>query len=166
MNKGYLETVVGFLVLLVAAVFAINAYIGAGISKEELGGYEVNVSFDRIDGLSVGGEVRISGLKVGVVSDAKIDPETYQAKVELNIEDDIKIPDDSSAEIVSAGLLGDKYIALVPGGSEEFIKAGGKIKFSQPSISLEALIGKFMFGSSDDKDKGKDKKEEESTSTF
>lgn len=164
MSKSYLETIVGFLVLLVAAVFAINAYIGAGLSDDELSGYNLNVGFDRIDGLNVGGEVRISGLKVGVVSDAKIDPETYQAKVELNIADEIKVPDDSSAEIVSAGLLGDKYIAIVPGGSEEYLKDGGKIKFSQPSVSLEALIGKFMFGSSDDKKE--EKKEEENTSTF
>jgi phospholipid/cholesterol/gamma-HCH transport system substrate-binding protein len=164
MHRSYLETVVGFIVLIVAAAFSFNAYNDSGMRKDELSGYNLNVSFDRVDGLAVGAEVKVSGLKVGTVVDAQIDPQTYQAKVILNLQDEVQLPDDSSAEIISAGLLGDKYIALVPGGSEEFFKDGDKIKFSQPSISIEALIGKFMFGSSDDKKEGEGDKEE--TSTF
>ena len=165
MNRSHLETLVGFLVLLVAVMFAYKAYKGAGVDKDTLSGYTLNVNFDRIDGLNVGGDVKVSGLKVGTVSGAVVDPITYQAKIQLNIENSIKLPDDSSAEIVSAGLLGDKYIALVPGGSETYLKEGDKIKFSQSSVSLEALIGKFMFGGTSDKDK-KEGSEEEKKSTF
>lgn len=165
MNRNYIETIVGFFVLVVAIFFAYNAYIRAGISQDESDGYHVNANFDRIDGLNVGGDVKISGLKVGTVASAVVDPETYQAKVQLAIDNNIKVPDDSSAEIISAGLLGDKYIAIVPGGSEDYLKEGGKINFTQSSVSLEALIGKFMFGSSDKK-KEEESKEEAKKSTF
>ncbi len=164
MNRSYLETLVGLLVLLVAVMFAYKAYQGAGLEKDaDDDQYLLNVTFDRVDGLNIGGDVRVSGLNVGTVKSAAIDPSTYQAKVQLSVDNSIKLPDDSSAEIVSAGLLGDKYIALVPGGSETFLKKGDKIRFSQPSISLEALIGKFMFGSSDKKDDQKDDESEKET---
>jgi phospholipid/cholesterol/gamma-HCH transport system substrate-binding protein len=105
MHRSYLETVVGFIVLIVAAAFSFNAYNDSGMRKDELSGYNLNVSFDRVDGLAVGAEVKVSGLKVGTVVDAQIDPQTYQAKVILNLQDEVQLPDDSSAEIISAGCL-------------------------------------------------------------
>lgn len=162
MNKNYFETIVGFIVLLVALAFSYKAYLGSGSGEAEIDGYSLNVNFDRVDGLNVGADVKVSGLKVGKVVEAEIDPKTYQAKIKLSVEDSVKLPDDSSAEIISAGLLGDKYVALVPGGSETYLKDDDKIKFSQPSISIEALIGKFMFGSTGDK-KESDENKEKST---
>jgi phospholipid/cholesterol/gamma-HCH transport system substrate-binding protein len=89
--------------------------------------------------------VRVSGIKVGSVLSATLDPKTFLATVRMSVEPDIKLPDDSVAEIVSSGLLGDKYMSLVPGGSDKDIPAGGQIKFTQSSVSLEHLIGQMMF---------------------
>ncbi len=161
MSKNFVETLTGFLVIAVALFFLTYAYVGKN-NKENYDGTVYNVNFERVDGLAVGGDVKISGLRVGSVLSAEIDEKTYQAKVKLEVDKDIKIPDDSTAEIISAGLLGDKYIAIVPGGSEKNLKKGEDIRFSQPSISIEALVGKFMFGSSDDKKE--DKKEEDEDS--
>lgn len=159
MGKNIIETLVGFTVILVALFFLAYSYFGSDEGKK-YDGYKYSINFDRVDGLAVGSDVKISGLKVGRVVDAKIDNKTYQAKVDIEVDKSIKVPDDSSAEIISAGLLGDKYIAVVPGGSENNLKDGDFIKLSQSSVSIESLIGKFMFGSSDEK-KEDDKKSEE-----
>lgn len=159
MNRSYVETLIGFIVVAVAVSFALYAYKGAELDKNTLTGYTLNVSFDRMDGLNLSGDVKVSGIKIGTIIDTTLDTYTYQAKVKLNIDDSVKLPDDSSAEIISAGLLGDKYIAIVPGGSETYFKDNDKIKFSQSSISLEALIGKFMFGGAGDKEPAEKDKE-------
>lgn len=165
MTKNYFETFVGFAVIFIAVYFIFFAMNNSSVKEES--GYNLNITFDRVDGLSEGSDVRVSGLKVGTVTKTEIDPKTYLANIKISIRDDVKIPSDSTAEIISAGLLGDKYIALVPGGSDDFLKSGDKIEFSQGSISIEALIGKFMFGSTDDKEgKGnKDSKKSEDPET-
>ena len=152
MKKNFVETFVGVVVVATAIYFAFFAYSGATLDEHKAGEYDLRVNFDRVDGINVGGDVRVSGLKVGNIKSAEIDPKTYQAKVGISISDDIKLPEDSSAEIISAGLLGDKYIAIIPGGSDEFLKEGDRIKFAQSSVSLESLIGKFMFSDDDSKD--------------
>ncbi|MBT3702365.1 MAG: outer membrane lipid asymmetry maintenance protein MlaD, partial [Alphaproteobacteria bacterium] len=119
-------------------------------------GYEVVARFERIDGLSAGSDVRMSGIKVGTITDQSLDTEDYLAVVRMSIDPAVLLPEDSSAEVVSDGLLGSKYMSLVPGGADDMIEPGGEIKFTQSSVSLEALIGKFMF-SSDDADKGEKK---------
>jgi phospholipid/cholesterol/gamma-HCH transport system substrate-binding protein len=161
MTKNYIETIIGLIVLSVAIGFGYYSYTTSGMNKNELTGYTLNANFDRIDGLNVGSDVKVSGIKVGTVYFSDLDRYTYQAKLKLNIDTSVKLPDDSSAEVVSSGLLGDKYIAIVPGGSETYFKEGDKIKFTQSSISLESLIGKFMFGSSDEK-----KQEKKTDSSF
>lgn len=158
MNKNLLETLTGLFVIFVAVFFGYNAYKSAGMVKEDDNNYTLKINFDRIDGLEIGGDVKISGLKVGSVTSAEINDKTYQASVNIGIDKKIKIPEDSSAEIISAGLLGDKYIAIVPGGSEEYLQEGDLIRYSQSSVSLEGLIGKFMFGSSGDGKKDSDSK--------
>jgi len=84
------------------------------------------------------------------VQHLEIDSKTYQAKVTLNLRRQIQLPKDSSAEIASESLLGGKYIALVPGGSEQFLKSGEEITHTQSAISFEALISKFLFSQSSD----------------
>ncbi len=101
--------------------------------------------FDHIDGLSVGGDVRIAGVKVGSVTDEKIDPKSFSAIVAMTVRDDIHLPKDTSAEIASESLLGGKYINLSPGGDETDLKVGQTITITQSSISLEQLLGKFIF---------------------
>ncbi len=146
MGKNIFETLVGAVVLIVAVGFIVIAYKSGHV--EDKGGYGLIAKFDRVDGLSVGSDVRVSGLVVGTVTDATIDHETYLAVINLSIDDKVKLPEDSSAEIIGDGLLGSKYIAIIPGGADEMLEDGGQIEFTQSSISFESLIGKFMFGNS------------------
>lgn len=163
MGKNIVETIVGGIVLLIAAYFLHYAY-GTTKVLDGSSGYAVMAKFDRVDGVNLGGDVRISGIKVGKVIKQSLDPKTFQAVLELKIESDLKIPSDSSAEIVGNGLLGEKYIALVPGSDEDAIEPNGYIEYTQSSISLEGLIGKFMFGLDKNKDgKEKDGKDVDAT---
>lgn len=137
------ETVTGGVVILLAAGFLAYAVAHSGRSVGE--GYKVRATFDSIQGISPGSDVRMAGVKVGSVTAAGIDPKTYQATVAMNIEDAIRLPKDSSASIVSESLLGGKYVQLQPGGDLQNIPPGGRITITQSSINLEELLGKFVF---------------------
>jgi len=145
MGGNLVETLIGAVVLAVAAGFLFFAYGRADVGA--VAGYEVFAKFERVDGLSVGSDVRMSGIKIGTVLEQTLDAVEYLAVVRLSVDPSIQIPDDSSAAVVSDGLLGSKYMSLVPGGADEMIEAGGEIRFTQSSVSLEQLIGKFMFSS-------------------
>lgn len=145
MAKNIFETIVGALVLVVALGFVVMAYRGGSVDRPN--GLTLTAKFDRVDGLVPGADVRVSGLTIGTVAEASIDPKTYLAVVKLNIDDKVKLPEDSSAEILGDGLLGAKYLAIIPGGSETMLKNGDEITLTQSSISIESLIGKFMGGS-------------------
>ena len=99
--------------------------------------------------MATGSDVRLAGVKIGTVQGATIDPKTYLADVTLSVRGDVKLPTDSSAEITSDGLLGGKYLALAPGGAEAMLPAGGTITVTQGSVSLEQLLGKFIFSVTD-----------------
>ena len=144
MGGNLIETLVGAFVLVVAIAFVIFA-----VSRTDVGavqGYEVVANFDRIDGLNVGADVRLSGIKVGTVIEQTLDTETYFAVVRMSIDPAVRLPTDSSAAIISDGLLGGKFMALTPGADEDMIEPGGEIRYTQASISIEQLIGKFVFG--------------------
>lgn len=147
MRRNLIETILGGVVLVVAGLFLVFAYSNSGI--QAVSGYEVFAKFDRIDGLKNGGDVRMSGIKVGTVLSQEIDPKTYLAVVRLSVDPSIRLPLDSAAEIVSDGLLGGKYMSLVPGAEEKMIEPGGEIKFTQSPLNLESLISQFMFSSPD-----------------
>jgi len=129
MTGNVIETVMGAVVLVVAALFLFFAYSTSQVRAVQ--GYPVTAQFERVDGIRAGGDVRIAGVKVGTILSETLDPKTYLATVRMSIDPAYKLPDDTVAEIVSAGLLGDRYMALVPGGSEEMIPAGGQIKYTQ-----------------------------------
>lgn len=150
MEKRYniLEASVGAIVILISVFFVIFFYSKNGFSVK---GYEISALFERIDGLNVGSDIRVNGIKIGKISDISIDPKNYQAKVVMTLDDSFKLPEDTSAEVSSTGLMGEKYVALVPGVSNENLKNGDTITDTQPSISFEKLIGKFMFSSEDKK---------------
>ena len=150
MKTNLLEVVMGAVVLIVCAFFVIFAYSTSQWQPSQ--GYEVLAKFNRIDGLMRGSDVRLSGVKVGTIKDIQLDPETYLAVVHIFLSPDVKLPKDSAAEIVSESLLGGKFLALVPGGEDEVISAGGEIMHTQAAISLESLIGQFIFSTQEKKD--------------
>jgi phospholipid/cholesterol/gamma-HCH transport system substrate-binding protein len=146
MTRNLLETLLGAIVLIVAVVFLGFAYSASQLGNES--GYELTARFDRVDGLQLGSDVRIGGIKVGSVVDQTLDPKTYRAEVRFTIRDDIEVPADSSVAVASDGLLGGKYLSLVPGGDVEMLKAGDEVFLTQSSINLEDLIGHFIFSQS------------------
>jgi phospholipid/cholesterol/gamma-HCH transport system substrate-binding protein len=152
MRGNVIETVMGAVVLIVAAVFLYFAYATSQVHA--VSGYEVSADFSRVDGIHDGSDVRISGIKIGSVVSATLNPRTFLATLRLSVEPDIKLPDDTVAEIVSSGLLSDKYISLVPGGSDRNIAPGGEIKYTQSSVNLENLIGQMIFSAPGGKKSG------------
>jgi phospholipid/cholesterol/gamma-HCH transport system substrate-binding protein len=143
MTGNVIETVMGGVVLVVAALFLFFAYSTSQVRAVQ--GYEVSAQFDSVSGIHDGSDVRIAGVKVGTIVSETLDPKTFLADVRMSIDPAYKLPDDTVAEILSAGLLGDKFMALVPGGSEQTIPPGGRIKFTQSPVSLENLIGQMIF---------------------
>jgi phospholipid/cholesterol/gamma-HCH transport system substrate-binding protein len=143
MTGNVIETVMGGVVLVVAALFLFLAYSTSQVRAVQ--GYDVTAQFDSVSGIHDGSDVRIAGVKVGTIVSETLDPKTFLADVRMNIDPAYKLPDDTVAEILSAGLLGDKFMALVPGGSEHTIPPGGRIKFTQSPVSLENMIGQMIF---------------------
>lgn len=143
MQKNVLETLMGAVVLAVAGGFLFFAYKGSEVQVVD--GYTLRANFSNISGINLGSDVRIGGIKVGTVTDLGLDAETYDAVAKMNIKNGTAIPKDSTASIVSSGLLGDKYIQISPGGDDVMLASGDKIDYTQSSVNLEELIGKFMF---------------------
>ncbi len=143
MQKNIVETLIGAVVLFVAVFFLLFAYKSSTISTGD--GYAITAKFNNASGVSLGSDVRIGGIKVGVVSDLGLDKDTYQALVTMQIRKATLLPKDSSASIVGDGLLGGKYVQLTPGGDETMLEAGSVINYTQSAVNLEEMIGKFMF---------------------
>lgn len=143
MQKNIVETLMGAIVLLVAVAFLVLAYQQSDVSVED--GYTITAKFDNASGVSLGSDVRVGGIKVGVVSDLGLDQETYQALVTMQIRNSTKLPKDSSAAITGDGLLGGKFLQLVPGGDDAMLAEGDTIEYTQSAINLEEMIGKFVF---------------------
>lgn len=143
-GRSIAEVATGAVVLAASAVFLVYAVIHGGRTPQT-GGIALTAQFDRIDGLNDGADVRIGGVKVGSVTGLQIDPRTFQAVVSLRVRSDIQLPNDSSAEVTSEGLLGGKYISIVPGGGDRILADGGRITETQGSVSLESLLGRFIF---------------------
>ncbi|TCH97900.1 outer membrane lipid asymmetry maintenance protein MlaD [Roseococcus sp. SYP-B2431] len=143
-GRSIAEIATGAVVLAAAAIFLVYAVMHGGRTPQ-ISGIALTAQFDRIDGLNEGADVRIGGVKVGSVTDLRIDPRTFQAVVALRVRADIELPSDSSAEVTSEGLLGGKYISIVPGGGDRMLRDGGRITETQGSVSLESLLGRFIF---------------------
>lgn len=154
MKRNVIETVMGGVVLLIAAVFFFFAYSSANVGRVD--GYTLIVKFNRVDGINVGSDVRISGIKVGTVVEERLDPKTYLAELRLSISNDLKLSTDASAKIQSDSLLSPNYVALEPGAETEMLADGGEITYTQDPINLSDLIGRFIFGAGEKKGPGKD----------
>ena|SRR5689334_7946603 len=145
MERNTLETVLGAVVLLVAGYFLYLVYSQTDI-RAEASGYPLELRFDSGGSTGVGTDVRIAGVKVGSVIDQRFDPKTYQAVVTIGMDDEVKLPKDTSAVVTSDGLLGDNYILLNIGGDTEMLAAGDRIRNVQGAINLADLINKFVVG--------------------
>jgi phospholipid/cholesterol/gamma-HCH transport system substrate-binding protein len=152
MQRNAIEPILGALVLVAAVAFLVFAYNKAG--QRSFSGYQLTARFSSIDGLETGGDVRIGGVKVGQVTNIMIDPESYLAMVKFSVDPQIKVPVDSVASITTEGLLGGKYVGLEPGVSDTMLKPGDLITHTEASVSLENLIGKFMYSSGGDSKSG------------
>jgi phospholipid/cholesterol/gamma-HCH transport system substrate-binding protein len=145
MQNNTVETLIGAVVVFVAAAFLYFAY--SSTNSAAMDSYELDARFQRVDGLNVGTDVRLSGIKIGSVSALTLDPKTYQATVHLTIRNDVRLPDDSSIMVTSTGLLGNSYLSVSPGGSDAMLAAGSYIRNTQGSVDLMSLIGRFATGS-------------------
>ena len=154
MQSRALEMLVGLFVCLgVAAVFILTFRVA---SLDTVGGegetYRVSGMFENIGGLKAGSAVTMAGVKVGRVKDITIDPSTFEANVVLELSNSYNnIPEDSNAKILTAGLLGEQYIGLEPGGADAVLKEGSKLKLTQSALVLENLIGQFVSSQNSDK---------------
>jgi phospholipid/cholesterol/gamma-HCH transport system substrate-binding protein len=137
------EAIVGLLVVILAAWFVMFAWDRTG-GGERVGSIKVAALFPNASGVSQGTDVCISGLKVGSVTKLSLDPQSYQVRVEIALNPDVKLPADSSASVTSEGLLGSTFIAFTPGGSPTLLKTGDVITDTQGSMDLMALIGQFI----------------------
>jgi phospholipid/cholesterol/gamma-HCH transport system substrate-binding protein len=154
MTHNLVETLIGAVVLVGAGAFLTFAYTNTDARRVH--GYEITARFNRVDGLTNGSDVRLSGIKVGTVTGQDLDRKTYQAVVRMSIDPSVKLPEDTFAKITSSGLLGNNYLALDPGGSDEYLKPGDQITQTQGSVDLLGLISKF--GGSAKKSDSDDKK--------
>ncbi|MCZ4352993.1 outer membrane lipid asymmetry maintenance protein MlaD [Roseovarius aestuarii] len=145
MSENKVEIIVGGCVLAVAIGFALYAGKLTGFAAGN-DNYELTATFRSADGIDVGTDVRLAGVKVGRVTSMALDPATYRAGTTFTVRQGIDVPDDSAVAISSEGLLGGNYLEILPGGSPFFFAAGDQIEFTQGSVSLVSLLMKFVGG--------------------
>lgn len=148
-----IESLVGLFLLLAMIAMAVLAFKVSGLTNlfpEKT--YTITADFDDIGGLKIRSPVKIGGVQIGEVSDITLNDTTYKAVVSMQIKDAYRdIPDDSSAAILTAGLLGDNYVAITPMYSTAFLKNDGHLQFTNSAMILEKLIGQFIYKISGDK---------------
>jgi len=151
MRNNVMEAIIGAVVLVVAGFFLVFAYTRSDV--RQVSGYDVSAEFNQVSGITVGSDVRMSGIKIGSVINQRLDPASYQAVLGMSIDNRIKIPEDSSAKITSDGLLGSSYVMIEPGGSPDLLENGGQIQYTQGAVDLMSLLGQavFQMGTNDKK---------------
>ena len=146
MKKYTMETTVGVFVL--AGLLCV-AYLTVKLGKlEVIGGdtYPVTARFKDVTGLKNGAYVEMAGVRIGRVAGISLDPKNNMALVALDIQKGVRLTDDTIASIKTSGLIGDKFVKISPGGSDDILKPGGLIVETEPSVDLGDLIGKYVFG--------------------
>ena len=143
MSRYTIETVMGAVVLIVAGVFLWMAYAVTNIQSSD--GTMISAEFGGIGGLNVGDDVRISGIKIGKVTDTNLNTQTFGATVTLSIDPSISLPADSAARIAASSLLGGNHVEILPGFEDDMIPSGGKIYDTRDPVNLTDLLGKAVF---------------------
>lgn len=143
MNKKPVETIMGLVVLAVAALFMVFAYRVSDLQVVK--GYEINARFLKVGGLNTGADVRINGIKVGTVLSQSINPADYMVDVKMSLRPDISLPADSAVMIAGDGLMGDKFIKIEPGTSADRLLSGGTAENTKDAKSLEDMVGEIIF---------------------
>jgi len=149
MSHNTTEILVGAAVLAAAISFAVYAGQATGLSKGGQG-YELNASFRSLEGVGVGTDVRLAGVKIGTVTGVELNPQTYRADTRFSVADRIEIPDDSAVIVSSEGLLGGNFVEIMPGGSPFNFSPGDEVEDTQGAVSLISLLLKFVSGSGDE----------------
>ncbi|WP_367364091.1 outer membrane lipid asymmetry maintenance protein MlaD [Candidatus Tisiphia endosymbiont of Nedyus quadrimaculatus] len=144
MKQNVIETLVGFIVILVALGFFVFAYKIGNSSKVE-SGYILKANFQNAEGIVQGSSVMLAGIKIGSVTNITLDKTSFFALLTISINNDIKLPKDTSVAIVTSGILGSRYISVTPGSSEENLAGGDQIKYTQSAVNIESLIGKLIY---------------------
>ena len=147
MKKINLEMIVGLFLLAGFASFAWLSVKMGDINPFANETYPITARFTSISGLKTGATLELAGVTVGKVSRIDLDADEYEAVVHMDVEKQVLLTDDSIASIRTSGIIGDKFIKLSPGGSEIFLEADGEIEETEPSISLEELVSKYIFDS-------------------
>ena len=156
MRESLFETLVGLAVVLVAGIFLVFS-LQQRSEAAPADSYTLNAKFNRIDGISTGSDVRLAGVKVGTVSNINLDPKTYKAVVSFTVKNGIQVPDDSTAQVLSDGLLGGSYLGIMVGGSFDYIVEGGTVEFTRGSVDLLTVLSEVAgsaAGGDDTGDKG------------
>ena len=143
MRSNTFETFIGAIVIILAVSFLFYSFSITDNNSE--GTYQIKATFNRIDGIQIGSDVRLSGIKIGSVAKSSLNQTTYEADLVLVIDDSIYIPDDSSAKITMDGLLGSNYISIEPGGSDIYLSENDYLIYTQGSIDLIGLVGEALF---------------------
>ena len=139
------EIVTGAAVLAVALGFAVYAAQGAGLGRQP-DSYPLTASFRSVEGIAVGSDVRLAGVKVGTITSLELNPETFFADATISLRNDVLLPTDSTILISSEGLLGGNFVELLPGGALETLAPGEEIEDTQGAVGLISLLMKFVGG--------------------
>ncbi len=151
MGRKGIETRVGLFVLLGLLAVVFLALKAANLASFRVGNtYAVTARFDNIGGLKVRAPVKSAGVTVGRVTAIALDTKTYQGTVTIEIEQGLEFPTDTSAKILTSGLLGDQYVGLEPGGADQYLKPGDQIKMTQSAVVLENLLSQFLYSKAAD----------------
>lgn len=149
MSTNPTEVAVGAAVLAAAVGFVLYAGQVTGFSTSTAGN-SYSASFRSLEGISVGSDVRLAGVKIGTVTDIELNPTTFRADTDFVLKEDIMLPEDSAIVISSEGLLGGNFVEIVPGGSPFNLEPGAEIEDTQGAVSLVSLLMKFVSGGGDE----------------
>lgn len=150
MKNEMVETLIGAAVVVIAAAFFLFAY-QASSEGSTVGGYRLVAEFDNAEGINIGTDVRMAGVKVGTVVGQKLNFENYQAAITMQLDKQLLLTDDATAKVTAEGLLGSKFISLEQGGSDAKLADGGMISNTQGAVDIWSLISQAMFAKTEEK---------------